>query len=330
MRVADMHCDTLSEIYYARKQGKEAHLASNSFHVDLDKLKDGDYGLQNFAIFTNLKETEDPFKHAMELLDLFYLEMEANKDQISVVKTWKDMEENWKKGRLLAMLTIEEGAVCQGSLSILRDFYRLGVRMMSLTWDHDNDLAFPNQVFWDGPMAGAGIADTSRGLTETGMAFVEEMERLGMILDISHLNDAGIYDVFRYAKKPFVASHSNARAVASHPRNLTDDMIKKLADRGGVMGLNFCSAFLRNFRKREDAESLITDMVEHIRHIKKVGGIGCIGLGTDFDGIGGRMEIDSAAGLPKLAQALEQAGFSISEIEAVFYRNVLRLYREVL
>lgn len=330
MRVADMHCDTLSEIYCAQKQGKETHLDSNSFHVDLDKLKAGDYGLQNFAIFTNVEETENPLEYAMELLDLFYMEMEANQDRISVVKTWKDIEENWKKGRLSAMLTIEEGAVCRGNLRILRDFYRLGVRMMTLTWDYDNELAFPNQVFWDGPMAGTGIADTSRGLTETGLAFVEEMERLGIILDISHLNDAGIYDVFRYAKKPFVASHSNARAVASHPRNLTDDMIKKLAERGGVMGLNFCSAFLRDFRKREDAESLIRDMVEHIRHIKKVGGISCIGLGTDFDGIGGRMEIDSAAGLQKLALALEQAGFSISEIEAVFYGNVLRLYRELL
>ncbi len=330
MRVADMHCDTLSEIYCAQKQGKETHLDSNSFHVDLDKLKTGDYGLQNFAIFTNVEETENPLEYAMELLDLFYMEMEANQDRISVVKTWKDIEENWKKGRLSAMLTIEEGAVCRGNLRILRDFYRLGVRMMTLTWDYDNELAFPNQVFWDGPMAGTGIADTSRGLTETGLAFVEEMERLGIILDISHLNDAGIYDVFRYAKKPFVASHSNARAVASHPRNLTDDMIKKLAERGGVMGLNFCSAFLRDFRKREDAESLIRDMVEHIRHIKKVGGISCIGLGTDFDGIGGRMEIDSAAGLQKLALALEQAGFSISEIEAVFYGNVLRLYRELL
>ncbi|MCI9591831.1 MAG: membrane dipeptidase [Lachnospiraceae bacterium] len=330
MKAADMHCDTLAEIYCARKQGKEACLASSSFHVDLDKLKAGDYGLQNFAIFTNLKENGSPLEYAMELLDLFYMEMEENQDRISVVKTWKDIEENWKKGRLSAMLTIEEGGVCRGNLRILRDFYRLGVRMMTLTWDYDNELAFPNQVFWDGPMAGTGIADTSRGLTETGLAFVEEMERLGMILDISHLNDAGIYDVFRYAKKPFAASHSNARAVASHPRNLTDDMIKKLAERGGVMGINFCSAFLRDFRKREDAESLVRDMVEHIRHIKNVGGIDCIGLGTDFDGIGGRMEIDSAAGLPKLAQALEQAGFSISEIEAVFYRNVLRLYREVL
>ena len=111
MKAADMHCDTLAEIYCARKQGKEACLASSSFHVDLDKLKAGDYGLQNFAIFTNLKENENPLEYAMELLDLFYMEMEENQDRISVVKTWKDIEENWKKGRLSAMLTIEEGGV---------------------------------------------------------------------------------------------------------------------------------------------------------------------------------------------------------------------------
>lgn len=330
MKVIDMHCDTIGEIYRRRCSGENIGLASNPLQIDLEKLKAGNYGLQNFGLFTYLKETNRPTEFAMEMLDTFYTEMEANQDKISPVTTWKEIEDNWNHGRLSALLTIEEGAVCRGSLNILRDFYRLGVRMMTLTWNFENELAFPNRVIWEGPMAGTVVPETEKGLTETGIAFVEEMDRIGMILDISHLGDAGIYDVFRYSKKPFVASHSNARAVASHPRNLTDDMIRKLSERGGVMGINFGGIFLRDFPNEDDACSRIDDMIRHIKHIRQVGGIQCIGIGTDFDGVGGAMEIESAAFMQKLAEAMEKAGFTVSEIEDVFYRNVLRVYRERL
>ena len=329
MKVIDMHCDTIGEIYRRRCSGENIGLASNPLQIDLEKLKAGNYGLQNFGLFTYLKETDRPTEFAMEMLDTFYTEMEANQDKISPVTTWKEIEDNWNHGRLSALLTIEEGAVCRGSLNILRDFYRLGVRMMTLTWNFENELAFPNRVIWEGPMAGTVVPETEKGLTETGIAFVEEMDRIGMILDISHLGDAGIYDVFRYSKKPFVASHSNARAVASHPRNLTDDMIRKLSERG-VMGINFGGIFLRDFPNEDDACSRIDDMIRHIKHIRQVGGIQCIGIGTDFDGVGGAMEIESAAFMQKLAEAMEKAGFTVSEIEDVFYRNVLRVYRERL
>lgn len=172
--------------------------------------------------------------------------------------------------------------------------------------------------------------DTEHGLTDTGIAFVEEMERLGMVIDISHLNDAGIWDVFRHTGKPLVASHSNARAIASHPRNLTDHMIRTLAGRGGVMGINYCTAFLRDFGPGEEPVSRISDMVMHMKHIRNIGGIGCIGLGSDFDGISGTLEMRDAGRLPMLADAMEKEGFTASEIEAVFYKNVLRVYKEVL
>ncbi len=330
MKVADMHCDTIGELYRLRQEGIEASLAENGLHVALDKMEAGDYGLQNFALFICLKDNERPFEQAMEMADLFYQEMDQNRNRIRPVTTWGEIEENWGAGRMSALLTIEEGDVCLGRLELLRDFYRLGVRMMTLTWNYPNRLAWPNRIVWDGPDAGKTVPDTEHGLTETGIAFLEEMERLGMIIDISHLNDRGIQDVFAHTKKPFVASHSNARAAASHPRNLTDGMIRKLADRGGVMGINFCAAFLRDWEREEDEVSLVEDMVRHIKHIRQVGGIGCIGLGSDFDGIGGRLELSSAAALPKLAQAMEKAGFTTSEIEAVFYRNVLNLYRELL
>lgn len=333
MKVADMHCDTIAEIYYAQARGEDVGLRCNDFHVDLEKMQKGDYGIQNFALFTSIEREERPFEYAMNLLDVFYQEMEKNKDLIGVVTSYKDIKENWKVGRMSAILTIEEGAVCQGKLSYLRNFYRLGVRMMTLTWNYPNELGFPNYMNVRGS-ATLGTPDTERGLTETGIAFLEEMEHLGMIIDISHLNDAGIWDVFEHTKKPFVASHSNARALTPGcPRNLTDPMIRELASRGGVAGINYCIPFLReekDWKPGEQKKSLVSDMVRHMKHMKKIGGIGCIGLGSDFDGIGGDLEMKSCADLPLLEEEMRRQRFTESEIEAVFYGNVLRVYKEIL
>lgn len=127
-----------------------------------------------------------------------------------------------------------------------------------------------------------------------------------MIMDVSHLSDAGIMDVFRYTKKPFVASHSNARTVASNPRNLTDEMLKTLSERGGVAGINYCADFLHDWQRGEHAVSRVDDMILHMKHMKKIGGIQCIGLGSDFDGIGGELEIKSPEDLPVLEQAMRR------------------------
>lgn len=294
-------------------------------------MQAGDYCLQNFALFTHMGNIkEPPFEYCMKLLDTFYSELEANEDLIGIVRSWEEIERNRKAGRMSALLTIEEGGVCQGDRAFLRNFYRLGVRMMTLTWNFPNELAFPNgkETLADGSTR--PVVDLVNGLTDTGIAFVEEMERLGMVIDVAHLNDAGIWDVFRHTKGPFVASHSNARALAGHPRNLTDEMIKALSERGGVMGINYYSCFLRDFAEGEAQISRIADMVEHMKHIRKVGGIQCIGLGSDFDGIDGELELGTAADLPRLAEEMERQGFTTGEIEAVFGENVLRVYRDVL
>lgn len=332
MKVVDMHCDTIAELHKRRQAGETIGLRRNNLHVDLEKMKAGDYGLQNFALFTPLDRVERPFEHGMRLVDVFYQEMEENKDLIGVVRSYADIEENWKKGRMSALLTIEEGAVCQGELAFLRAFYRVGVRMMSLTWNFPNELGYPNGKC-DDSSSDPNVIDAARGLTPTGIRFLEEMERLGMIIDVSHLNDAGIWDVFKYTKKPFVASHSNARGVVGCPRNLSDEMLRALAERGGVAGINYYIGFLHDeadWKCREDRRSLISDMILHMKHMKKIGGIGCIGLGSDFDGISGKLDISCAADLPLLEDGMKKAGFTTSEIEAVFHGNVLRLYKEVL
>ena len=208
--------------------------------------------------------------------------------------------------------------------------------MLTLTWNYPNELGWPNLE-----QPGQGVdresfrpdfrkANTTQGLTETGIAFVEEMERLGMIVDVSHLSDAGFMDVLRVSKKPFVASHSNARSVCGWVRNLTDDMIRLLAEKGGVTGLNFCPAFLTDVPDGEATYGSIDAIVEHAKHIVKVGGIDCLGLGTDFDGIKTHDELPDASCMPLLVNAFEKGGFRASEIDKILSGNVLRVYKEVL
>ena len=329
MKVADMHCDTIAELFYRKEKGQDYSILNNDCHIDLTRMKQGDYCLQNFALFTDLAKREKPFEYAVKLLDFFYEELSGYSSRIGIVTGYGDIEKNQREGKMSALLTIEEGGVCQGNLEFLRTFYRLGVRMMTLTWNHKNELGWPNRIRVEGEKA-FFEPETGQGLTHLGISFVLEMERLGMIVDVSHLSDKGIQDVFCHTKKPFAASHSNARAKASNPRNLTDEMIRKLSERGGVMGINYCAAFLRDWKEGEAEVSRIEDMVSHIRHIRQVGGIACIGLGSDFDGIGGNLELKSPADLPLLEQALEKAGFCLEEIEAIFYKNVLRLYKEIL
>ncbi len=330
MKVVDMHCDTISELMHKREKGEVASILNNQLDIDLLKMQKGDYLLQNFAMFVHLGRTKDPFHYAMKLIDLFYTELEPYADTIGIVKSFRDIEENRKAGKMSALLTLEEGGICKGDLACLRDLYRLGARMMTITWNFPNELGFPNGKD-ESVTPPRSIPDTVHRLTETGIAFVQEMERIGMIIDISHLNDAGIWDVFRYTKKPLVASHSNARALASHPRNLTDDMIRTLAERGGVAGINYYDAFVKD-RKPGQTQFLTSckDLVAHMKHIKQIGGIGCIGLGSDFDGFDTPVEMKDCSGMQLLADEMSREGFTTGEIEAVFSENVLRVYKELL
>ena len=314
----DMHCDTISCLWKLRQKGTPQDLRSCGLSVDLEKMRQGNYLLQNFAMFVMLRETTDPLQNVLELIDEYYRQLEENQDLIAPVYTSADIERNRSKGLLSALLTVEEGGVCKGSLEVLRSLYRLGVRMMTLTWNFENELGFPGT-----DMKNRSVSPM--GLKPRGVEFVREMNRLGMIVDVSHLGDGGFWDVAKYCKGPFVASHSNARAVCGHSRNLTDDMIRALADHGGVMGINFCADFLK-----EKNGGTIDDMIRHMKHIKNVGGIGVLGLGSDFDGIENTPEGENAGMMQTLAAAMKRAGFNEREIEAVFSENVLRVYREIL
>lgn len=320
MLTCDMHCDTLTEITRRLDQDPDFSFASNDMHIDLSKLKKGDYMLQNFAIFTYLKAEKNPVKHVLKNIDTFYRLMEKYHDDIAPVTCVKDIENNREKGKISAMLTIEEGAVIDEDLALLRDYYRLGVRMVALSWNFNNGLTHPNFTGHNG----YHTYDDENGLTAAGKAYVREMNRLGMIVDVSHMSDACFYDVYEMTDHPFVASHSNARGVCPHARNMSDDMILKLAKRGGVMGINYSADFVD-----ENGQADVNGLVRHIDYIRNLAGLDVIGLGSDFDGIE-HGALANASKLPELKQALLDHGYTSDDVDQIFYKNVLRVYKDVL
>ncbi|MBE6050819.1 MAG: membrane dipeptidase [Clostridium sp.] len=310
MKYIDLHCDTAWKLW-----GQGGKLKKNNYDIDIEKLQKGNSLAQVFAFYVDLKESNNPMFDFNAMYDNFMKEVKNNKNDIEIVTTIKELGETTKRGKIGAFLSIEEGQVLQGDIKNLIKVYEKGIRMITLTWNYNNSLGYSH----------IEKVNQNKGLTSLGIEMVKEMESLGIIPDASHLSDEGFYDLVRECKKPFIVTHSNSRYITNNSRNLTDDMIKKLANKGGVMGLNFCSFFLG-----ENKVSSIDDMVKHIKHIKKVGGIDVIALGSDFDGIENKVEIKDASEMGKLALRLEKEGFTYDEIEKIYNKNVIRLFNEVL
>lgn len=325
--VIDLHCDTIAQIESAQREGKQRSLRQNALHIDLERMRQGGYLCQCFALFTHLgalrKRGESPFAHACHLADCMDEAIAPNEDYIQKCTSYQEIAACQTAGKMAALMTVEEGGVFEGKIENLHALYRRGVRMSTLTWNFANELGYPNPNREKGKPY---HEDVTNGLTPAGVEMVREMQRIGVLVDLSHLNDAGIWDVFACTKEPVIASHSNARAECGHLRNLTDAMIRKLADRGGVTGINYCSEFVRPDTDFTSCE----DLVRHMRHLKQVGGIDCIALGSDYDGIGNQTEMGGAQGMQMLADFMENSGFTTGEIEKVFSQNALRVLKDVL
>jgi len=343
----DMHCDTIMLLKYK----EDAALRSNDLHIDLLRMKEAGYMCQCFAMFTPLdaaKKYGTPFEYLTKLNEVWDREISANGDLIRPALTASDIENNYKNGFMSAVKTVEEAAVFEGNPDLLKEMYDKGVRMSNLTWNFENEYAFPNYVFWideEGKKhssAEEGFPDTrnakisdlwfepdrDRGLKPLGKELISMMEDLGILIDTSHLNDAGIFDIFDITGKhtPIIASHSNAREVMNHSRNLSDEMIRRIAERGGICGMNYCADFMN---ARKDNLTTCEDIIKHMQHMKNVGGIECIGLGSDFDGIENKLEFGGCEGVGAIAEAMDKAGFTPEETEKVFYKNFLRVFKEV-
>lgn len=333
MKVWDLHCDTLYRLLGREDTAGEPAVeafAKDGGMLDLAKMRAGDYLLQCFACFVGLEESPDPLVSALREVDLFHRLLAAYPDDLVWVKSAADIDKLGEDGRIGAMLTIEEGAVCRDDLAILRDFYRLGVRMMTLTWNHQNGLGSPNitpdynEDTW--PVKDPGAP----GLTGVGREFVAEMERLHMIVDVAHLSDAGIRDLLAIATRPFAASHSNARACCPHLRNLPDELLRAMGEKGCLIGLNYCPAFLDDTPDRKHCVGSVAQMARHAKYILNLAGENALALGSDFDGIGGELEITGAQDLPLLAEGLVNEGIPARVVEKIFYKNARRFFRENL
>lgn len=319
MGYIDLHCDTISELM----KDKEKHLLDAPLQINLKHLREGNCLLQCFAMFVYLKNTEKPFQYCIEMIDRYYKELELYSDWIAPVFKVEDIKRNQDNHKISALLTIEEGAVTEGNLSYLRTLYRLGVRMICLNWNFINGVGHPNFTLCEQP--NFKEPNTTEGLTPYGISMVKEMNRLGMIVDVSHMSDKGFYDCIKYSDKPIVASHSNARGVCNNVRNLTDDMIRTLAANGGVMGMNFCADFLND--DGEKGKDTIPCLIEHMLYIKNMVGVDVIALGSDFDGIDPNISLKNASLMPALFDEMRQNGFTEEEIKKISHQNFLRVLK---
>jgi membrane dipeptidase len=221
-----------------------------------------------------------------------------------------------KDHKIGALLSLEGGEPLSGDLGVLRMLYKLGVRSVTLTWNQRNDIA-----------DGVGERRTKGGLTSFGVQVVEEMNRLGMLIDASHMSDEGFYDLISATKRPIVASHSNCRSLCDHPRNLTDDQIKAIATNGGVIGMVFSPDFIDKEKDKQSVDRLL----DHVDHITDIVGVEHIGIGSDFDGFPGIPKgLEDVTKMPNITKGLVARGYSERDVRKILGENYLEVFKKTI
>ncbi|MCC8102943.1 MAG: dipeptidase [Clostridiales bacterium] len=323
MQIIDLHCDTIMHFYAGE------HLSEmENCHINLKKLQQGECMAQCFAIFvpsngSGAKHgiTEEPAEYFDKAYAGYLREMELNKETILPAYTAADVEKNYAAGKMSSILTVEDGVTLDGKIENVDDYYRRGVRMVSLTWNFENSLGYPQSP---------DPALHARGLKPFGIKAVRRMNELGIAVDVSHLSEGGFWDVEKTTTKPFIASHSCCRGLCNHSRNLTDEQLRALANKGGVCGINYLSRFLHDFTGADsDNRTSIEEVVAHLKHMKNVAGIDTLAMGSDYDGMHNVLEWGDYSGTQKIVQALEKA-FTAEEVEKICWKNALRVFRDII
>lgn len=315
MFLLDSHCDTPSEL-----KRRDISLDNADGHVDFPKLVRGGVNGVFFALYIPASMSQqEGLAHAESMLEDVKQAVSANSDIASLTVNAEQARNNSKNGLISIFLGLENGSPIGRSIEVLREFYDKGVRYMTLCHSQDNEICD----------SCASEVKTWGGLSPFGKDVVAEMNRLGMLIDVSHVSDETFYDVIECSASPVVATHSCCRALAGHPRNMTDEMIRLMASKGGVIQINFYPHFLDSAWSA-DPEShplpSVKTVADHIDHAVKIAGIDHVGLGSDFDGIEVAPDgLEDISRYPALLDELRSRGYSEEEISKIAGENLLRL-----
>ena len=314
MKIVDLHCDTLLGAW----RTPEWNLRESEGHINLLKLKEGGALCQTFAVYIARKamETTSPYDFYRAQVAAYHREMDANTDLILRARSWQEIMDNKAAGKMSGFLSIEDGVCFEGKIERVEEAYRDDVRMVGLLWNYENEIGYPCRDDRE---------EHLRGLKPFGFEVIEEMNRLGMIIDLSHSSEGVFYDVAKHSRQPFIASHSCARALCSHRRNLDDAQLKIVGEKGGVVGLNFYNCFLND----DNSPFTFDRAAEHCKHIADKAGMEALALGSDFDGIEETGEIVDYCNMPVLLDRLNKY-FTMDQIDMIAGGNALRVMKEVL
>lgn len=305
-KVIDLHCDTISKAHR-----RELGLVNKELHLSLDKLPEHLRLCQAMAVFIPDEfRGRDAEEYFGAVLQHYNRQVRINKQKAVFVQDLEEIDDLLERYPLACILTVEGGAALAGKLENIKKLYGFGVRMMGLTWNGENELA--------------GGCATDKGFSAFGRQAVREMETLGMVVDVSHLSDRGFEELRGFATRPFIASHSNARAVCNHRRNLTDAMFREIAKRGGIVGLNYYHSFI----VEEGESATVDDLLRHVHHFLELGGEDVIALGSDYDGAYIPDYLNSVEKVEFLLEALEKSGISVETVDKIAYENAKRFFED--
>ncbi len=291
MKLFDLHCDTLLE--------KNSNPAVNLFD-----MKRAEKFIRAFAIYTpdDLKG-EDAIRHFDKLYQRFLKLLEENSDFVSQYpKTDKNVS---------LILSVENASVLAGDINRIEKFANLGVKLLSLTWNGENELGFGQSK--------------NKGLKTFGKECIPILEKYGIIIDVSHISDRGFEDICAISKKPFIASHSNSRKICNHKRNLSDEQICEIINRKGIIGLNFYKGFLNN----DSDKSSANDILRHAEHILSLGGEDILAIGTDFDGCETISEFSCDRELLNISKLFLDNGFSKEQTDKILFNNANKFFNRM-
>jgi len=311
--IIDGHTDVLLALTQQRRAFFER---SDKGHVDLPRAREGNVLAMFFAIWPGINQYYI-LKGARQLLEL----VENEKNNLFLIKKYDDVEKAASSNKLGVIFHIEGVGGLDSEFHLLHLLYRLGLRSFGITWSDEN-------LFGTGSSFDPNTPEDTRGLTAEGRELVKEANKLGIIVDVSHLSDKSFWEVLEVTEKPVIASHSSCRALSPHVRNLTDEMIKAIAEIKGMVGINFGNMFLRKDCLR-NADTPYTRIIDHIDHIVQLVGPEYVGFGSDFDGTQVPDSLKDVAGFNLLIQELEKRGYSKVDINKICHGNFLRIFKEV-